>query len=541
MKKIYLATAAVLLSVTSLAQNLNPEVEVTNEYEARISEMRKEVLPMLVPDSLTRFGTKVDYSVFETRYMGAYDFTPYEITVTPEARAWDGKRLYARVGAGYPFHPLAKLYYSPRIEGALRNVNRLGFQGYGGTYHTVLGGAAYQGFDYNPSAGVDIKWNGSNSAVGFELGYNGILTSDYEAQYFFHDFSLNGEVKSTGEARVPYVFKVGAAYAIDNLYGAVPATLNETSYVVDGSIAPKLAVGSAAIVFDLHSQGSFYSQFFGPVLVNSITPKARLTILDGLRLDLGVKVSYGDSFGVFPDVLAVIMSDGKSPDVYASFTGGHNAMDYSALKTANHWVNATYFPATPAASVNWIRVSSEKLNARIGIRGSLAGRMQYDLSGGWASFEDAIMDELVPASLTGGAYPSMRFNYADYNMAYAALKLSWASERVNVDGNFLYRHTNLEPNDVFLGIPAVAGELSVVYNWNHRLFAGVRAKGQTGRPSLVWDDPGYIDLGLIAEYEFARGVSFWVQGGNLLNMDIPLSPTHVPAGINITAGICLEL
>ena len=38
MKKIYLATAAVLLSVTSLAQNLNPEVEVTNEYEARISE-----------------------------------------------------------------------------------------------------------------------------------------------------------------------------------------------------------------------------------------------------------------------------------------------------------------------------------------------------------------------------------------------------------------------------------------------------------------------------------------------------------------------
>lgn len=543
MKKIYIAAAAALLSVTSFAQNLNPEVEVTNDYEARISEMRKDVLPMLVPDSLTRFGTVVDYSVFETRYRGAYDFTPYEITVTPEARAWDGKRLYARVGAGYPFRPLAKIYYSPRIEGALRNVNRLGFQGYGGTYHTALGGPSYQGYDYNPSAGVDISWAGSRCAAGFELGYNGILTSDYAAKYSFHDFSLNGEVRSTGEARVPYVFKVGAAYALDNLYEMTPAMLNETSYVVDGSIAPKLSVGSAAIVFDIHSQGSFYSQYFGPVLVNSITPKARLSVLGGLRLDLGVKLSYGDSFGIFPDVHAVIMSDGSAPDVYASFTGGHNATDYSAAKNANHWVNASYFPATPGGSVNRIRVSTENLNARLGIRGSIAGRMQYDLSGGWASFNDMLMDAFAPSIKLYGneSIPSMCFSYADYNMAYAALRLSWASDRFNVDGNFLYRHTNLEPDDVILGIPAVAGELNAVYNWNHRLFAGVRVKGQTGRPSLVWNDPGYIDLGLFAEYEFARGVSFWLQGGNLLNMDIPVLPTHVPAGINITGGICLKL
>lgn len=539
MKKIYFAAAAALLSVTSLAQNLNPEVEVTNDYEARVSEMRKEVLPMLVPDSLTKFGTVVDYSVFETKYRGAYDFIPYEISVTPEARAWDGKRLYARVGAGYPFHPLAKIYYSPRIEGALRNVNRLGFQGYGGSYHSVLGGAAFRGYDYNPSAGVDIKWNGRSGAADFELGYNGILTSDYAAKYSFHDFSLNGEVSSQGQARVPYMFRIGAAYALDNLYGATPATLNETSYAIDGTIAPKLSVGTAAIVFDLHSQGSFYSQYFAPLLVNSITPKARLTVLDGLRLDLGVKLSYGDSFGIFPDVLAVIMSDGAAPDVYASFTGGHHALDYSALKTANHWVNASYFPASPEASINGIMVSTEKLNARLGIRGSIAGRVQYDLSGGWASLADAVMDAFAP--VTSGAPAEMCFAYADYNMAYAALGLSWASDRFNLDGNFLYRHTSLEPGEAILGISAAAGELSAVYNWNHRLFAGLRAKGQTGRPSLTWDDPGYLDLGIYAEYEFARGVSFWVQGGNLLNMDIPLSPTHVPAGINITGGICLKL
>ena len=549
MKKIYFAAAAALLSVSAFAQNLNPEVEVTNDYEARIAEMRKEVLPMLVPDSLLKFSTKVDYSVFETRYRGAYDFIPYEISVTPEARAWDGKRLYARVGAGYPFHPLAKIYYSPRIEGNLRNVNRLGFQGYGGSYHSVFGGAGYQGYDYqgydyNPSAGVDILWNGARSAVAFGLGYNGILTSDYAVNSAFHDFSVDGSVHSVGEqVKVPYSFRIGAAYALDNAEGVTPASLGEMSYVVDGTIAPRLALGSAAIVFDVHSQGSFYSQWFGPLLVNSITPKARLTVLDGLKLDLGVKLSYGDSFGVFPDVQAVVMSGGSAPDVYASFTGGHFARDYSALKTANHWVNASYFPVTPEASVNRMRVSTEKINARIGIRGSAGGRLQYDLSGGWASMADAVMDAFAPAMqpFAYGNVPSMCLGYADYNMAYAALRLSWASDRFNLDGDVLYRHTSLEAGDTILGIPAVAGELTAVYNWNHRLFAGLRAKGQTGRPSTLWTDPGYLDLGLFAEYEFARGVSFWVQGGNLLNMDIPLSPTHVPAGINITGGICLEL
>lgn len=538
MKKTYLAALMALFALPSLAQNLNPEVEVTNDYEARISEIRKEVLPMLVPDSLTRFSTVVDYSVFDTRYRGAYDFTPYQISVTPEARAWDGKRLYARIGAGYPFHPLAKIYYAPRIEGALRNVNRLGFQGYGGAYSSATGHPAYNGYDYNPSAGVDISWTGERTAASFELGYNGILTSDYAVKSAFHDFSVNGVVHSVGEqARVPYSFRVGAAYALDNVTGLTPASLSESSYVVDGTIAPQLSIGSAAVVFDLHSQGSFYSLWFAPLLVNSITPKARLIVRDGLRLDVGVKLSYGDSFGIYPDVLAVIMSGSGAPDVYASLTGGQTAQDYSALKTSNHWVNAGYFPVSAESSINSMRVSAERLNARIGIRGSVAGRVQYDLCGGWASRADAVMDALVPVSSI--LVPCI--GYADYNMAFAELRLSWAGERVNVDGDLLYRHTNLEASDTLLGIPAVAGEITAVYNWNRRLFAGVRAKGQTGRPCLAWEDPGYLDLGVYAEYKFARGFSLWVQGGNLLNMDIPLSPTHVPAGINFTGGICLEL
>ena len=105
MKRINLAIAVMALCAPLSAQNINQSVQVTNEYESRFSDFQKTGPSLQVPDSLYRFDYSFDYSVFETPYKGSYEFSPYRISVTPEARLYDGSKFFLRLGAGYTIHP----------------------------------------------------------------------------------------------------------------------------------------------------------------------------------------------------------------------------------------------------------------------------------------------------------------------------------------------------------------------------------------------------------------------------------------------------
>lgn len=67
------------------AQNLNPTVSVSREYQGKLMEVSKPAVKMAVPDSLTEFNLKFDYSVFENPYKGSYDFKPYNMDMRPDA------------------------------------------------------------------------------------------------------------------------------------------------------------------------------------------------------------------------------------------------------------------------------------------------------------------------------------------------------------------------------------------------------------------------------------------------------------------------
>ena len=95
MKKI-LTAAAILVCATSLAQNLNPTVEVTNIYQGNPSEVHKPQAKMAIPDSLMRFDMDFGYEVFEKPYQGAYNFKPYQLAMRPDKDAYRGKKLYLK-------------------------------------------------------------------------------------------------------------------------------------------------------------------------------------------------------------------------------------------------------------------------------------------------------------------------------------------------------------------------------------------------------------------------------------------------------------
>ena len=72
MRRYIFLAAALLAGAAASAQNLNPTVQVTNDYETKPMEVEKNSVRMAVPDSLLKFDWNFNYSVFDNPYRGAY-------------------------------------------------------------------------------------------------------------------------------------------------------------------------------------------------------------------------------------------------------------------------------------------------------------------------------------------------------------------------------------------------------------------------------------------------------------------------------------
>ena len=101
MRRIAIFAALLACGLPALSQNIRQSVEVTNEYEAKFSDFQKLGADTQIPDSLYEFDYSFDYSVFDSPYRGSYEFTPYEIQLTPDPMVYDGRRFILRAGAGY--------------------------------------------------------------------------------------------------------------------------------------------------------------------------------------------------------------------------------------------------------------------------------------------------------------------------------------------------------------------------------------------------------------------------------------------------------
>ena len=80
--------------------------------------------------------------------------------------------------------------------------------------------------------------------------------------------------------------------------------------------------------------------------------------------------------------------------------------------------------------------------------------------------------------------------------------------------------------------------ISLDNDYAHVDLPKIRRGGVDGKLAVM---PGFIDLGVNAEYALSRKLSFWLRGGNLLDMEIQRNLMYAEKGINFTAGICLSL
>ena len=536
MRKLYISTALWLAAAgIAGAQNLNPQVQVTNDYKTNMGEARKQAVELEIPDSLTSFKTRVDYSVFATDYKGAYEFSPYQIRMVPDMKRREASTLFVRAGAGFAFHPVLQAVYTPFGEGDHRLNVVQDFRGYAGDY-TSLGDASwYKGHDFAENFGVTGSWKADKFLLDYGVGYKGIFTKDYTGTGSFNRIEAGAGIRSSETAALQYDAKLDLGFGRDTFEAVDP--LYHTSAALEGSVMPKLelpfdVVIDARMQLDIYRSSKSSVVDFGNLFTGTLSPQA-LIDLDPVKLRAGISLSPGkEGLEIFPNINASM--DFAGQQLFASFTGGQYALSYRDLKMADHWVNPYYMAEMSR--------SYEMINCKLGLRGAVLSHLQYELDGGFAIRESVPMHGLYyTSSDPGNERPECSIVFADYNLWYVHALAAWKSEKLDVEGALNVNHTNGPLRKDWLALPLFSYNVKAVYNWGRRIFAGLRINAATASESEDFTIDGFFDLGLYGEYKLNGLLSLWGQASNLLNHKIATAPTHIQSGLYLSAGLCLNL
>ena len=589
MRKIYLVSAAMLMTAAvSFGQNFNPTVEVTNTYQGNASEVHKPLLGMNVPDSLLRFDLDFDYEVFEKPYQGAYSFKPYMLNMRPAKDAWRGRQLYLKAGAGYTLHPQFEFVFSPEQSGPFQMSVYASHKSYFGNYHEIKpelqdglyrmkkSGGKFGGYDALTSAGFDGRYNWDRTILSFGIGYYGLAAKDSVMSRSYNAFDFNARVRSNNDSESYFLYDIGlrGRVANDGLDyksfsfpdGVTVDKQNENWVLLDGLVGP-VVNNSRSILVGFEAESASYSRFYdGNIGRVALIPSYRFKS-GRWNLNLGVKLefmfrndadtlSFGKMGGgkgqiVYPDA-HISFAAGGNVALYADATGGSRLNTYSSQISENHHLNPSSLVAPVYELITpLVDNTVEKVNARIGVRGSAASSFQFDVNGGVGLYGNALMESGF-FNADGDLVPSL--TYSDINLIYANVLLGWKSNRVKVDADFRYRGVSFPDKDAMnLGfvLPKYSGGLRATYDISSRLYAGVAVEASSWREgkcvSAVSEElakvrvPGYVDLGVNCGYKFNRKLEFWLESGNLLCQAIQRNPFYAEKGPWVTAGVSLNL
>ena len=548
MKRINLAIAVMALCAPLSAQNINQSVQVTNEYESRFSDFQKTGPSLQVPDSLYRFDYSFDYSVFETPYKGSYEFSPYRISVTPEARLYDGSKFFLRLGAGYTIHPQFEMAWQmfQSQDFAIGVFAEAG--GYAGKYSRRGAADPFSGHDLSGRVGLGGQYLRPATRLSYHFGYEGIFAGmDGADPYYRSGFSsviAAGRIQSRERPGNQMFYDIDVQYRYSSDEGRVQGEARasgENNLRVALSAGPVLASKYRILVdgiFELESlrgedflSGSaLHGEMFGGrrmACLGTIKPHVDF-LLGPVRLDAGVRVDYSKgteqgAFSVSPDVTARMALLDADMELVAGVSGGQYIQSHYAVKQLNHFA----FMMGSSA-----KISREKLHVRAGLQGHAASRLQYELEAGYVSYQG------MPLASLYGVLP------VDYNAAYVQGRFSWRGPRLELDADAKYSYLRLNTLCAAFAPPAFVGELRGRYNWENRTWAGLFVEAQSSRLSLASDGvwiPWFANLGLTFEYRIDARWTFWAEAGNLLGMAIERAPGFIEKGQYGTVGFSLKL
>lgn len=526
-KTIVLFAVLAALSFSAAAQNLNPEVRVTNDYMISQGEVSKLDLPMAVPDSLTHFDYHFDYSVSDSPYKGAYEFSPYAVTITPAFRPYDGRKLFLKAGAGFVFKPELDFVWAP-LDTKKASLNVFASaDGYWGNYRRI-GLTSYEseageytpGYDFAATAGLDGRFSLGGSDLRVQLGYDGFYNAhEAVAGGAYHSPWLQARFGSEAGRWMAYDLVLTGRYISDMTEGPDPLNAFELGFIA--RTAPGIKGWPVTPLLDLDvAANSWYTAV-------SIKPHATVN-LGGFDIDAGVSVGYAGRFTIHPDVTVKYKIPAAGLELFAGAVGKDHHMQYSDYKSRYHFYSTQYGdPSTIRETADFF----------LGVSGHAGTSFQYKLDGGLRMLENAPF-----WAMEGGAGETLFFQPC--NLWHASLKLSWSSENFAAEGKADFTKPLRELDPGVFAPSMLTGGVEFGYNWLKRIYAGMSASGALRRTAVYNGAekhiPGYVDLGVRGEYKFSRKLSFWLKGSNLLAQDIRISPMVSECAPAVVAGVILN-
>lgn len=544
MKKIMIS-ASLVLSASLAAQNLDPTVEVSREYEGKLIEVHKPALTMSVPDTLHRFDLDFDYSVFDNPYKGSYEFSPYAMEMMPSSSGKASKTFYLRAGAGYTLHPVLDVLWSPLRKKAFSMDLYATHRSYVGGYRAVGQRPSWKGYDLLTKAGADFGYDWKKAVMDFGASYNGVADKDYRGQRAFNALDAYARVKSKSLRAGNFSYDVGLTYrfAEDNARRIAGMPLSEHDFGIDVSFGPDFK--KHKVLFDLGVDMVSYAGTLTSTTGRFWLIPHYLYEKGLLELDLGVRVSAAISSGtvfttggqfVYPDLHMNLDLIPDALRLYFHIGGGERLNTYSSLIDSNHHVDFSYGLDGYASLMD---VTVERVSAVAGLAGRITNFFSYDLSGGYINYGNALLDAALKAE-DGLFRPGV--GYSPYQKAFVSLDCGLNVRNFCLDAVLGYVHAWGIHGASLMSPSSFEGNVSLTYGWRKRINAGIDCDFASARTSAVgFRMPGYADLGICAEYVSSRRLSFWIRGGNLLDMEIQRNLMYAEKGINFTAGICLSL
>lgn len=552
-ERYIVALAALGFALTLKAQDLDPTVTVTRQYQGKIVEVTKPEVKVTIPDSLRTFDLNIDYSIFDNPYRGAYEFNPYLMDIKPQADGFYGNEFYVRAGAGYALCPTADLVWTPKTPGRFKMSLYASHESHIGEYRNV---SAYQvegrnwlvnedadgkwkGYDLMTTAGMNGRLDWKSGLFSFDLGYYGIHTdSDMTLSPLRRGYNaadLGFKVASKENSADQFVYDFAARYRFAHEAASENRTVSH-GLELDFSLGKKINEHSRVIV-DLDASMEALTGFRDYASVASITPKyvydkGRLDLTAGLEFALpfmGKTDGYEGKAGqvVYPEVVINFELVEDYLNVYLEADGGLDLNSYADLLASEHFFSSLFAPSQGRL----IDAEAKKYGVKAGIEGRIS-RFYYDLSFG---YDDYAAMPFYASSATS-VLPVLVYEAAAGMRVDA--RLGWEAEFFDVEGHFGW---NDMKTPAYVFAPAeFEADLRARYNWRRRIFASVSCEFSSSRHSEALSLPYYVDLGAGLEYRATRKLSVWVEGRNLLNQTIQRTPVYVEPGINFTAGICLD-
>ena len=533
--------ALLLWSAAAFAQNLNPTVEVTNVYAREASGIEKPSQLLAIPDSLTHFNLDFDYAVNETPYQGAYEFTPYLVEPRPSGRAATERKLYLRVGAGYPLHPEFAVVWTP-IRSQKFRLNLYGdHYSHIGQYHNIAldgvfflpDGTYRQGVEMRSAAGADFLLDWRTGTWKTDFQYNHIQATDVSQGDFTHHVArVSTRVKNVpGTTKADY--EVGTAASFIWL----PAGLQEIHTFTDASLRIR--------AIQMGVKAETVTQPGGNLASFTITPPRYMYSGERFSFAGGIKVAFvlrSDPafapstnvgfFPVFPDIQLSWKMVKDHLALYLNVTGGNEVMSYDSYLQKDSFI----------AGTDWYTdVMVQRVLAMLGVKGNIGHRFYYDVSAGYTWIENKWLwaynpDTYQPAVSYAGPVHSF----------IAQATVGWKNRFLDIQGKLRYVNTFSKitySTDVVVPFApqTFAGSAKIFYNWGSRIRAGFTLDARSELKSRLGTVPGYLDLGFQASYQFSRPVGVWLKVGNLLNQPIQRVPFYAEKGIYFTAGFTFNL